>query len=155
MTFVVPGEPAEAADPCERPLDDPSLRQDDEAVAVAAAHDLQLPRPGPGNGGFHFWTLVSGIADDALDEWEGPSCLPQEGLRPVAILHAGWVHNHTEQEPHRVGQNVALAADHLLAGIVAGRVERSPPLRAPFAVWLSMMAVVGLASRPAASRTST
>lgn len=54
-----------------------SLRQDDEAVAVAAAHDLQPPRPGPGDGGFHLWTLVSGIADDLLDEWEGPSRLPQ------------------------------------------------------------------------------
>jgi hypothetical protein len=30
-----------------------------------------------------------------------------------------------------------------------------PPLRAPLAVWLSMMAVVGLASRPACSRAST
>lgn len=43
---------------------------------------------------------------------------------------------------------------YLLAGVVAGRVEQSP-LRAPLAVWLSMVAVVGLASRPAASRTST
>jgi hypothetical protein len=32
-----------------------------------------------------------------------------------------------EQQAERVGQDVALAADHLLAGIVAGRIKRSPP----------------------------
>ena len=52
-------------------------------------------------------------------------------------------------------QDVTLAANHLLACVVPGRVERSPPLSEPLAVWLSIIAVVGLASRPALSRTST
>jgi hypothetical protein len=50
---------------------------------------------------------------------------------------------------------VALAAQHLLARVDARRIKRGTPFGAPLALWLSMMAVVGLASRPACSRTST
>lgn len=124
-------------------------------MAVAATNDLQGPCPRAGDGSLHLRTLVSGIADDPLDEWEAPSRAPQKGLGTVAVLYVGRVHDHGEKQAHRVGQDVALATHDLLAGIVAGRVERSPPLSAPFAVWLSMMAAVGLASRPAVSRTST
>ena len=39
-----------------------------------------------------------------------------------------------QQQAERIGQDVALAAKHLLASVIAGRVERSPPSTAPFAV---------------------
>ena len=124
-------------------------------MAVAAADDLKLPEAGAGDGGFGLASLVAGVADDALNEGEAPSRLAQECLRAVAILHTRRVDVNGEQQAERVGQDVALAADHLLAGIVAGGIKRSPPLSAPFAVWLSMIAVVGLASRPTFSRIST
>jgi hypothetical protein len=124
-------------------------------VAVAAAHNLERPRARPGHDGFHLAALIARIPDDALDKGEGSSCLPQQGLSPVAILHAGGVDGDRQEEPKGVGQDVALAAGDLLARIIAGRIERGPPLRAPLVVWLSRMAVVGLASRPAVSRTST
>ena len=155
MALVVSGEPAAAADPSEGALDDPALREDDEAVPVAAADDLKLPEASAGDGGFHRLPLVAGVADDALDKGKAPPRLPEQRLRPVPVLHAGRVDVDGEPQAERVGQDVALAADPLLAGIVAGRIKRSPPLRAPFAVWLSRIAVVGLASRPAFSRTST
>lgn len=63
--------------------------------------------------------------------------------------------DHRQQHAVGVGQQVVLAADGLLARVVAGRVERRAPFYAAFAVWLSMIAVVGLASRPACSRTAT
>jgi hypothetical protein len=50
-----------------------------------------------------------------------------------------------QQHADGVGQQVALAADDRLARVVAGRVERRAPFCAAFAVWLSMIAVVGLA----------
>lgn len=155
MAFIVPGEAAAPADPGQRPLHDPALGQDDEAVAVTAAHDLQRPGPGPGDGRFHLRSLVSGVADDALHEREAPARLPQQVFGAIAVLDVGRMDGDRQKQAQRVGQDVALAAERFLSGIVAGRIERSPPLSAPFAVWLSMRAVVGLASRPACSRTST
>ena len=103
----------------------------------------------------HLLPLIAGVADDALDEREAPSRLAEQSLGAVAVLYAGGVDVNGQQQAKCIRQNVALAAKHLLASVIAGRVERSPPLTAPFAVWLSMIAVVGLASRPAFSRTST
>ena len=137
------------------PFDDPSFRQDNEAVLVAAAHDLQFPGAGAGDGSLHLAPLITRVADDALDEWKAASCLPQQRLCTVSILDACRMDADGQQQAERIGQDVALAAKHLLASVIAGGVERSPPLTAPFAVWLSMIAVVGLASRPACSRTST
>ncbi len=155
MTLVVAGEAAATTDPGQRPLDDPAFGQDDEAVLLAAADDLELPRPGSGDRRCHFRPLIAGIADDALDKGKAPSGLAQQSLGAVAILHTGGVDSDRQQQAEGVGQDMALAAENLLARIVAGRVQRSPPLTAPLAVWLSMIAMVGLASRPACSRTST
>jgi hypothetical protein len=52
-------------------------------------------------------------------------------------------------------KDVALLALDLLAAIIAVRVDRRPPFSALFTLWLSMIAAVGLASRPACSRHST
>lgn len=155
MPLVVASKSPVSADPGERPFHNPTLREYHKAVAVAAAHNLERPRARPGHGGFHLAALVARIPDDALDEGKGSSCLPQQGLSPVSILHAGGVDGDGQEQPERVGQDVTLATGDLLARIIAGRVERGPPLTAPLVVWLSMMAVVGLASRPAVSRAST
>lgn len=155
VTFVISGEASAAADPGEGALHDPALWEHHEAMLVATADNLELPAARAGDGRLHLSSLVACIADDAFDEGEAPSSLPEQRLRAVTVLDARWVDVDGEQQAERVGQNMALAADHLFAGVVTRRVERSPPLTAPFAVWLSMIAVVGLASRPAFSRTST
>ena len=124
-------------------------------MPVAAAHNLERPGARPGHDGFHLAALIARIPDDTLDERKGSSCLPQQGLRSVSILHAGGVDGDGQEQPKGVGQDVTLATGDLLARIIAGRVERGPPLTAPLVVWLSRMAVVGLASRPAISRVST
>ena len=124
-------------------------------MAVTAAHDLEFPPPSPGDNGLHLAALVARIRDDALQKRKAPARLPQQRLGPVSILHAGRMDTDGQEQAERVGQDVALAAKDLLARVIAGRVKRGPPLPAPFALWLSMMAVVGLASRPAVSRTST
>jgi hypothetical protein len=155
VSLEVACQPAMVTDPADRALDDPALRQHREPMLVAAADDLQLPAPGPLHGGGHLRSLVSGVTDDALDEREQPTRLPQQRLGPVAVLHRGRVDHHAEQQPKRVGQDMALASDGLLARIKAGWIERRPPFCAVFAVWLSMIAVVGLGSRPARSRSAT
>lgn len=155
MPLEVAGQSPVATDPADGALDDPPLRQHDEAVPVAAAHDLHLPRAGAGDGGGHLRPLIACIADDALDEGEQPARLTQQWFGTGPVLHIGRMHQHREQQADGVGQQVALAADDFLARVVARRVERRAPFCAAFAVWLSMIAVVGLASRPACSRTAT
>jgi hypothetical protein len=59
------------------------------------------------------------------------------------------MHDHAEQQPLRVDRNLALAPPDLFGGIVAAR----PPFSVVFTLWLSMMAAVGLASRPSLSRS--
>lgn len=155
MPLEVAGETAVATDPADGALDDPALRQHHEAVPVAAAHDLHLPPAGAGDGSGHLRPLIARVADDALDEREQPARLTQQRFGAVPVLHAGGMHDHREKHAYGVGQQVALAANDLLTRVVAGRVERRSPFCAAFAVWLSMIAVVGLASRPACSRTAT
>ena len=124
-------------------------------MPVAAADDLQRPGTGSGDGRDHLRPLVACISDQAFDEGEAPACLPQQILRAVAVLHAGRMDDDGQQQAKGVGQDMALAPEHLLARVIARGVERSAPFCAPLALWLSMIAAVGLASRPAASRTST
>ena len=155
MTLVVTRKATAAADPGQGPLNDPSLREDDKPVPVTATHDLEFPCAGSGDDGLHLATLIACVGDDALDERKTLSSLPQQRLGPVSILHAGRMDTDGQEQAQRVGQDVALAAQDLLARVIAGRVKRGPPLTTPFALWRSMMAVVGLASRPSVSRTST
>ena len=156
MPLEVSGETTVAADPSDGALGDPTLWQHDEFVDVAAADDFDLPPAGAGDGSGHLRPLIARVADNALDAWEQPARLTQQRFGPVPVLHAGGMHDHREQHAVGVGQQVALAAGDLLARVVARRIERRAPFCAPFAVWLSMIAVVGLvAARPACSRTAT
>ena len=113
---------------------DPALWEHDEPMPVTATDDLEHPRAGPSDSIAHPSTLIACISDDAFDKRKAPPRLSQQGLRPVAVLHVGGMHADGQQQSERVGQDVALAAQHLLASVIAGRVERGPPLRAPFAV---------------------
>jgi len=91
--------------------------------------------------------------------------LPQERMHPeqgrkqqdtaVAILDIGGMNDGVEQQAQRIYENVALLALDLLARIIAMRINAGPPFSALFTLWLSMMAVVGLAWRSSCSRHST
>ncbi len=70
----------------------------------------------------------------------------------VAILDVGGMDDGAHQQALRIDQNVALLALDLLARVIAGRIDARPPFSALFTLWLSMIAAVGLASRPACSR---
>src|SRR5215204_4045274 len=88
VTLVVACQPTTAADPGQGALHDPSFRQHDELVPVAAAHDLKLPTAGAGDGGLHLLPLIAGVADVALDEREAPSGLAEQSPALWASSHA-------------------------------------------------------------------
>ena len=70
---------------------------------VAAADNLERPCAGPSQSGFHLAALIACITDDALEEWEGAACLPQESLCTIAILYAGGMNAHDQEQAQRVG----------------------------------------------------
>ncbi len=155
VTLEVLGQAAAAADPGEGALDDPTFGENDEAMQLVAFDDLERPGPGLGCGGRHFRSLIVGVGEDTLDEGkQAARASVEDQPRPVAILHIGRVDGDAQQETERVDKNVPLAALDLLARVIARRVERRPPFCAPLALWASMIATVGLASRPACSRTA-
>lgn len=124
-------------------------------MRVGALHDLKRPGSRARNDGLHPRSCVAAVTDDALDEGKTSPRLPQQVLGAVSILDAGGVNVDVQQKALRVDEDVPLTAEDLLARIVTTRVERAPPFTAPFALCASMIAVVGLASRPARSRAST
>ena len=98
---------------------------------------------------------VAAIGEDGLDEGERTARGSKQLAGAVAILHVGGMDDDAQQQAECIDEDVALAPRDLLARIEALRVERSPPFCAPLALWLSITAADGLASRPSRSRTAT
>ena len=72
-------------------------------------------------------------------------------LGSVALLNSGRMHHNDNDQADRIDDYMALAAVDFLAGVVAA----DPPFSVVFTLWLSMIAALGVASRPAATRTSS
>ena len=155
VTLEVADEAPVAADPSERSLHYPPFRQYHEAVRIGALDDFQLPAAGRGDGRRHPRALVAAVGDDGLDEGERTARRSKQLAGAVAVLHVGGMDDDAQQQAERIDEDVALAPRDLRAGIEALRVERRPPFCAPLALWLSMTAADGLASRPSRSRTIT
>lgn len=156
MALEIPGQTPVAADPGKRTLDDPTLRYDDELVQLVALHDLDDPVSGAGRSQSDARSLIPGIGEDAKDEGEqGARPLGQNQCGAVTVLDIGGMNGDAQQEAERIDEDMAFAPRDLLGRVKPLRIEQSPPLGAPFALWLSMMAAVGLASRPSCSRTAT
>src|SRR4051812_15626701 len=83
---------------------------------------------------------------------EEPSHCLQNTQAAVAILHVAGQNGAAEHQAERVNDGVALAPFDLLGCIKAHRIGPAAPLSAPLTLWLSTIAVVGLASLPANSR---
>jgi hypothetical protein len=59
------------------------------------------------------------------------------------------------QKALRIDEDMALLAVDFLAGLIAGGINFAPPLSALLTLWLSIIAAVGLTSRPSFSRQAT
>lgn len=114
-------------------------------MKIGTLDDLEFPGAGPGDRIGCLLALIAAIGEDAFDEREQASRPAQQWDGSVTILDIAGSDEDVQQEAEGIDQNVAPAARRLLPGIVARRVERGPPFEAPRAVWLSMIATVGLA----------
>jgi len=146
-----------AADPSQGSLDHPSFWQDDEAPGdIGSLDDLDLPCAGSRGCCANARSLIAAIGVDALDEGELSSrSFVEHQRRTIAVLDIGGMNDDIQQEAERVDEDVALAARDLLASIEALWIEAFAPFWAALALWLSMMATLGLASRPSRSRDWT
>src|SRR3982751_3783215 len=147
------GQTTAAPKPAERAFDNPTLLEHHKALCgIRALHDLKPGPRGPAHRASCLPALVGPIRDHALQEGKEPPHLPQDTQAAVAILHVPRQNGAAEHQAERVHNRVALAPFDLLGRIVAHRIDRASPLSAPFTLWLSTMAVVGLASLPTISR---
>src|SRR3954470_23611077 len=142
-----------ASQPAERAFDDPTLLEHHKALCgIGALHDLQSGPRCPAHRPGCFFALVSAIRNHPLQKGKEPPHLPQDTQAAITILHVPRQNGAAEHQAERVHNRVALAPFDLLGRIVAHRIDRASPLSAPFTLWLSTMAVVGLASLPTISR---
>lgn len=146
--LVILGQAPPAAEPAERSFDDPSPGQDDEADPGDAANDDQgQAEQKAGEQGCQ--AVVNAIGEHRLKPAVQRLDLAQQVRCAVGILDVGGVDDDAQQEAGGVDRDVAFAAPDLLGRIIAAR----PPFSVVLTLWVSMMAAVGLASRPSRSRS--
>lgn len=154
--FVVLCEASAPTQPGEGALDDPAFWQNLEADRVVGAlDDFQLPGAKDLHCGGRDRALIAAIGEDPLDEREQTTHGFEHEQAAISILDARWMNHDVQGEPQRVDQDMSLLSFDFLPRIVAGGVDLGPPFSAPLTLWLSMIAAVGLASRPDCSRTAT
>jgi len=136
-------------EPSKGSFDDPSFGQDGKSFnVVAALDDFQRTTQSL----FCPFNQLAGIAAVRPNEREAAKALAQvfkDQLGSVAILNGGLVDDHGDNEPEGVNDNVPLSSVNFLSGIVSAK----PPFSVVLTDWLSMMAALGVGSRPQALRT--
>ena len=148
-------EAAVLPEPGERALDHPAPADKLEpALFIRALDDLQ------GNllsGQFfgEFVSAVAAICKDVFYEGEQAAGLLDKVHGAVPILDAGRDRLDAKQQSYRIDERIALDAFDFLARIVANGIPAAAPFSVAFTAWVSMMAAVGEASRPSASRQTT
>ena len=125
-------------------------------MKLGAFDDFEFPGSGPCHGTRGLCGVVTAVGENAFDEWKETARAPVEHEPcAVAVLDIGGMDDDVQEEAERIDENVPLATLDLLACIVARRIDRRPPFCAPLALCASMIAAVGLASRPSRSRVAT
>jgi hypothetical protein len=147
--FVVLAHSPVPTDPAEGTLHDPTLGQDHEARdVVTPPHDFQDPAA-QGFRPFHQFARIAAVGPNELQSGVQAAKPTQHELGSVAILHVGDMHDHYQDQPQRVDDQMPLAPFDLLARVVAPR----SPFSVVLTVWLSMIAAEGETFRPSATRT--
>lgn len=145
--LVVFAQPSAAAQPSEGALHNPSSRQYLKGMAVFGTLDYLQDPPTDELCPFDQRPSISSISPDQPQSRKSPHKLAQHELCSITVLNICWMNYDSQQQSHGVHHDVALTSFHLLACVVAPW----PPFSVVLTVWLSMMAALGVASRPCCS----
>ncbi len=151
-TLPILCETTAAVQPTDGPLDNPTLGQDDELAGVRTLDDLEIDlAAGLAQPSLEFRPRVAAVGIQLQQEWKQAEQRRHDQHAAVAVLHVRRVDDAVHQQALCVDEEMPLFALDLLPGIETMRV-RDPPFSALLTLWLSIMAAVGLASRPTSSR---
>ena len=149
QSFVIFAQPTTPTQPCKCAFHDPSAWQHFKMVDVRRTLDnLQKPTTeciSP----FYQLSCIAAISPDQLESRKSPHKLRKHKLGPVSVLDIRTMDDNGQKQSQSVYDDMALASRDLLACIVSMR----PPFSVVLTDWLSMMAALGVGSRPSASRT--
>ena len=118
--FIVFAQDTVMAQPSKGALDDPATRQEDKAFAAFRSFD---DREDPVADGLHPGDQPTDIvAAIGPDQAQPPMTTPhsfQYSFGSVLLLDAGRVHDHHQNQPQDINQQVTFAARHFLGAVVA------------------------------------
>ena len=156
VALEVSGEASVVTDPGQGPFDDPAFGQHHELACIRAFDDFDVDLfAGLHQSLLEARSLIAAVGVEFQQKREHSKQRAHHQNSAVAILNVRRMHDRVEQKALRVYQEMALLALDLLASIVAVGIDAGPPFSALLTLWLSMIAAVGLASRPACSRHRT
>src|SRR5438093_9015129 len=148
--FVILAETPVAPQPGKGSLHNPTLGQDHKVMKV---HRLEYGCQQPVTAALHpvgYGRIGAVGPKDAQPRQASPHLL-QQGLGRIAILHIGGEHRQSPDQAQRIDEQMPLAASDFFPA----SYPRSPPASVVLTDWLSMMAALGVGSRPSTCRTST
>ncbi len=96
-------------------------------------------------------TLIAAVCNGESERRAAPLRDCEQRCDHVAILNVGRRNGEVDQEALRIDADVTLLAFDLLAGVVPGWIDRSPPFSALFTLWLSTIPRLAVAFRPTSS----
>ena len=147
--FIVLAQPTTPPQPGQSAFDNPPARQHLELMAVwRPSDDLQQPAT-ECTSPIDQLPSIAPIGPNQPEPRVFPYQFTQHQFGSVAVLDTGSVDDDRQKQAKGVNYYMALAPTNLLAGIIAAR----PPFSVVLTDWLSIIAALGVGSRPSDSRT--
>ena len=147
--LIVFAQPSIFSQPRKGPFDHPASGQHRKTFNVLTTFDnLQNPMTEISNP-VNELACVSTISPDQRQTTETPRQFTQNQFGAITVLNAGCVNDHSQHKTQRINYQMAFSARYFLAGVIAS----VPPFEQVLTDWLSIIAALGLAWRPAWTRT--
>ncbi len=147
--FIIFAQPPASTYPAKSSFDYPPAWQNFKVMTVFwSLYDLQHPASESASPILQL-TSIPAVSPDQFKPGKSSTKLGQHKLCSVTVLDVCSVNHYRHKQSYSVNYDVALAPADLLACIITPR----PPFSVVFTDWLSMIAALGVGSRPSICRT--